>query len=124
MAGAGGDGGCDGWGDGDASSVGVETRGIGAAAGEIRGAAAGAGARGDGTEEAADAKDGVPDALGADGTRGAVDARTVCGSARTASVSVFRIASSSASRSRVMSASAIGGLALRSWFRSACRARS
>lgn len=121
MAGAGGDGGCDGWGDGDASSAGVETRGIGAAAGEIRGAAAGAEARGCGTEEAADAKDGVPDTLG---TRGAVDARTVCGSASTASVSVFRIASSSASRSRVMSASAIGGLALRSWFSNACRARS
>lgn len=120
MAGAGGDGGCDGWGDGEVAS-GVET---GATAGEIRGAEAGAGARGCGKEEAAAAKAGVPGTRGADGIRGAVDARTECGSASTASVSVFRIASSSASRSRVMSASAIGGLALRSWFSSACRARS
>jgi hypothetical protein len=83
-------------------------------AGEIRGGEAGIGARACGAEEAAGAKAGAPLTRGADGIRRAVDARTEWGSAMTASVSVFRIASSSASRSRVMSASAIGGLALRS----------
>lgn len=120
MAGAGGDGN----GDGDAASAGVEVRGAGMTAGEIRGAEAELGTRACGAEEAAEAKDGAPGERGADGIRGATGARTEWGSAITASVSVFRIASSSASRSRVMSASAIGGLALRSWFSSACRARS
>lgn len=76
MAGAAGDGGCDGWGEGDAASAGVEARGIGAAAVEIRDVEAGAGARGGDTEETTGAKDGVPGVRDADGIRGAVGART------------------------------------------------
>jgi hypothetical protein len=68
----------------------------------------GTGIRGDGRAEADAGGTGV---FGG-GMRAALNARTECGSAITASVSVLRIASSSASRSRVMSASAIGGLEL------------
>lgn len=76
------------------------------------------GMRGEGADGRADGDAGEAGETGArgapDGMRAADGGRTVCGSARTASVSVFRIASSSANRSRVISASAIGGVALRS----------